>query len=1246
MKKKLLAILFVFCLILSFFACDAADDITSTTAKGLAAPTGVRIEAGYVMWNPVEYAAKYTISIDGKEYFCDENKYSASDIRDGEHIIKVKANGDGILYSTSPYSEEFKVKLIEGSVAYEGYYSQFDELTMQESFLGYGFDVINSSQFYDKTVKLSYPIFKTNELMNLRFLKVDSARHDVYETQSDSIDTYMEKWNASLNVNVDWGGKKIGGSVDVNTKFSGGSSSAVSKYFHTITFNDQKFYIVMQGTTNEYRSIISEGFEQDLYSNMSPAELFDKYGTHFITSAVMGGKINSHYLYTSSEETDFAKISAAVSGEVRAIKVNVDAEIKGDYKNEATSNNVYINNMIDVLGGGDFAINSDTDIGKMYADWLKSLDDHPALIGIKDSGSLCPIWQLIDPAKDTRTDYEWTDLNGNSQKGSRAEQLQAYFMKYGVENYNILAQNSETTPIVQPESIENILINGNSSVNDVYEIYAGKANRINFSIYPDKAIGYKKTVRLNDENEYVTISADNSEIIVLPNISKEKSYFSLTVSAGNVSKTIFVQVVQTYNVDFRINLEGVELEKTDKYKNLRSGTQIPEPKLIGIPADKIFCGWYKDSRFLEKYTFGNDPIEQNTTLYAKWKNYTPEIKFITNIDSYSIESIFVNYGDKYEPDFTPSCAGYDFAGFYSDAALTRDFDFDAPIIRDIKIYLKWNPKVYTITFVADDIVVGTDTFTVEDKSINIPSVPKKTGLYGAWEKYTLGVENITVNAVYTYKPTYTVKFRDGENIVATINFNEDTMNSVVAPPTPVKKGYDSVWEPYTLSPVDIIVNVVYTPKTAYVATFCDSDGSILATRTFNADTIDEVVAPEIPNKIGYTRAWEDYVLTLSNISIYVVDTPIRYTITYVTNGALQDNSSVTYTVEDEILLPKLTDNSIYADYNYHLGWFYDAGCTEEFNEDDIANLLKNPEDITLYAKWDRCIVYNSINSTPWSPDDGRVIFDWRNDSNTDFSQSTRPLPDWAAGRNSDMDIYSGTTEIYIIGDPNKIYYNLRLYLANYVSDSTLTIHFINFNLKTNYHTILEDETEQLNVIIDVTGKCSLETTIGCTTIYLPSNNITFTGSGELTVNSSNGENAIKESDGKGGFYSIVSYRYIAGKAYELYNTEMNWEDAKVFAEFRGGYLVTITSEAENNIIREMIKFGNNSAYYIGAYRYVDDQNIWAWVTGEKFDYACWTDGEPNNNGSAEDYVGVRCSDRLWNDFPLSEAYGFIVEYDL
>ncbi len=748
MKKTLAIFILIFVVVFSFVACEETIEIPTLTA-----PANVRAEGGHIVWNPVDHASKYTISIDGKEYFCVENKYPVSGISDGEHTITVKANGDDIAYRTSLYSEPFTLNLLEGTVASGGYYSQFDELTMKESFLGYGFDVINSSVFYDKTVKTSSPIFDNSALMNLRLLKVDSKRSYVDEVQSADIESFMNSWNANLNVDVSWGKKRIGGSVDVAAAYSGGSETAKSKYYHCMTFNNQKFYIVMQGTTDQYRNMLSAGFEQDLYSNMSPAELFNKYGTHFITSAVMGGKINSYYLYSSEKETSFHDVSAAVSTNVRYWVGSTNVEVSGGYRQLAAQQNIYIKNTLEVIGGGDVGMLSDSDIGSKYADWEKSLEDHPSLIGIKDSASLWPIWELIDPAKDTRTDYTWTDESGKLCTGTRAQQLQGYFLKYGVDNYNLLAQEAGIPEIKEPESISNILVNGKGPVNGVYEVYSGIGNRITFTVSPEDAIGFSKIVRLSEASDYVTIDEANSEIIVADSIPTDyaiNNTLTVIVSCGDVKETIKIRIIKTYDVNFIVGMnDDVQIENPELYYGIKHGNRITQPTMVEKYDKFIFKGWFTDDTYNNKFDFDNTTITSNLTLYAKWEVFRPTISFVTNINGFVMEPVSIDYKTKFVPNATPACDGYIFKGFFTDVALTEEFDMDLLLIRDFVLYLKWEPIEYTATFVAEGVTVETITYTMNDTSLKEPKVPKKDNYDGKWEDYTITVGGMTINAEYS-----------------------------------------------------------------------------------------------------------------------------------------------------------------------------------------------------------------------------------------------------------------------------------------------------------------------------------------------------------------------------------------------------------------------------------------------------------------------------------------------------------------
>lgn len=772
MKKFITCVLAVVCIVASIIGLTGCFS-SSEEAKVLSTPAGLRIDGGCLCWNPVDNAVKYTVSIDGAEDVSEDTKYSIDKVKDGEHIFKVKANGDGLIFLSSGFSEELKISLVGGSLS-EGYYSQFDELTKKESFLGYGFDVIKSSVFSDKYVKTSFPIFNTDKLMEQRLLKVDSKQTYVEEIQSSSIGEFMQSWNTKANVDVSWGGKRIGGSVGVEANYEGGVENAKSKYFHCISINNQKFYIVLQSDIDTYRGILNESFINDLYSDMEPAELFNKYGTHFITSAVMGGKINSYYLYSSEQEQSYHDVSAKVSVEVRYLVGKTDVEVSGGYRQFASEQNIYIENTLEVIGGGDYAMLSDADIGTKYADWEKSLNEHASLMGIKDSSSLIPIWNLIDVSKDTKT-YSWNYGNDGENKfvgeGSRSQQLQAYFDAYGVDSYNSLLQAAELPEIKSAEAIQNIKINNNKpSDNGAYAVYAGARNAISFTVKPDDAMGYTKGASISGECEYAEIITDKEGLAIkIAANAPVNAMIDLVVSAGSVSESIKLRIHKQYQVTFQSN-GGSAIETFIA----EHGSQIDEPEAptkIGFD----FKGWYTDPNFDEQtlFEFGQQPIVDNITLYAKWSKKTFTVKFVSEIGN-APEDKKAEYKTTVEKPSNPVHEGYDFVGFYTDENLTQEFDFSNRITENTTIYLKWNIKTFTITFDANGgNIVGNATINKKYKE-NIsesecPKCERKDYTFSGWyidKECTKSFESVkssmTLYARWSESSvTITVKFETG-----------------------------------------------------------------------------------------------------------------------------------------------------------------------------------------------------------------------------------------------------------------------------------------------------------------------------------------------------------------------------------------------------------------------------------------------------------------------------------------------------
>jgi len=127
--------------------------------------------------------------------------------------------------------------------------------------------------------------------------------------------------------------------------------------------------------------------------------------------------------------------------------------------------------------------------------------------------------------------------------------------------------------------------------------------------------------------------------------------------------------------------------------------------------------------------------------------------------------------------------------------------------------------------------------------------------------------------------------------------------------------------------------------------------------------------------------------------------------------------------------------------------------------------------------------------------------------------------------------------------------------------------------------------------------------------------------------------------------------------YKLFDLSMTWNEAKEYCEHINGHLVTITSQEEQNYLQFLIGNGNKGQYWIGGYKQDDE---WAWITDEKWNYSNWANGEPNNEENDECCIEIinkpfsTLTFGEWNDLNPSgdpgttcdiDNIGFICEWD-
>ena len=125
---------------------------------------------------------------------------------------------------------------------------------------------------------------------------------------------------------------------------------------------------------------------------------------------------------------------------------------------------------------------------------------------------------------------------------------------------------------------------------------------------------------------------------------------------------------------------------------------------------------------------------------------------------------------------------------------------------------------------------------------------------------------------------------------------------------------------------------------------------------------------------------------------------------------------------------------------------------------------------------------------------------------------------------------------------------------------------------------------------------------------------------------------------------------------------ISWTDASEAANLAGGYLATITSEAENDFVFNLIdddmywNYQHSSSTigpWLGGYQLpgsVEPSGGWTWVTGEFFDFTNWDGSGPDNQHGDQGYLHFGYTvprNGKWNDLEndgrgLTQAY--VVEY--
>lgn len=358
---------------------------------------------------------------------------------------------------------------------------------------------------------------------------------------------------------------------------------------------------------------------------------------------------------------------------------------------------------------------------------------------------------------------------------------------------------------------------------------------------------------------------------------------------------------QTYRVTFNLNYSGSPSSERQEVKNGFTATKPEDPEREGYG----FTGWYTDKDCTTPYDFAT-PVTGNLVLFAGWSSDTIVVRFNYNyVGAPAITEKTVSKGSAVERPADPERTDYSFAGWYTDQACTKAYDFASPVSEALTLYAKWDQVNAHVTF--DYNYEGSDEDVIQTveigTTVTAPEDPERveydfTGWYtdsSATVEYDFASKvekDFTLYAGWELK-TFTVTFE--YNYGGAANTTQEVKYGATATePENARPGYVCIWQ---LNGVEYDFS---TPVTSDI--------------TLKAE-------------------WQEESSDTHTVTFY-----------YNYNGAPSGGVYQTQTVQN--MRTAVQPSAPERDGYYFYGWYTDAECTEEFRF--TTRITSNTE---LYAKW-------------------------------------------------------------------------------------------------------------------------------------------------------------------------------------------------------------------------------------------------------------------------------------------------------
>ena len=453
---------------------------------------------------------------------------------------------------------------------------------------------------------------------------------------------------------------------------------------------------------------------------------------------------------------------------------------------------------------------------------------------------------------------------------------------------------------------------------------------------------------------------------------------------------------------YKVTFDSQGGSSISELTNITAGAKISEPSTPPTKDGNTFGGWYKESGCLNAWDFGNDEVNSNITLYAKWTAVSTYYSYDGTTKTLTITGDMPDFAFYYNgPGDSGSDAPWDaykeeilhlvinngvaFIGenaFYNCTSLQSvSIPGSVASINEYAFY--GCSSLVNVTIPEGVVSIRNHSFfaCTNLESITLPSSLQNIGIWAFSECENLTSINIPAGVQVLGEGMFSfceklekVELHEGLKTLGDYVFAHcSKLIDIDIPSSLTSIGEYAFQNCFDLETITIPAGVTTIGKNAFVN--CRSLTTITSLNTtppgLGSNALagtSALTAIYVPS--GSVDAYKNASVWKNYAHLINPDNTVYYTVSFDSQGGSNVNPIQNVTYGAKITAPNAPTKQ---DYDF-AGWYREAGCVNEW----IFNTEIVTCDTTLFAKWDAVIVQPAVYTVSFNSQGGSNVPDIQN----------------------------------------------------------------------------------------------------------------------------------------------------------------------------------------------------------------------------------------------------------------------------